>query len=319
MFQYNDIKHLDIFPNNSGFMFPEKILFDKVSNVKNAKSNSICWIKKGVPNIMETISEINHCFVILHAENLQTLVQNANTNQNSYYICDDPKFIFSYVVNYLFVQKIEYNIHSTAILHPEANISEKVYIGPFTEVGKCHIGEGTIIHGHCKIHDNTIIGKNVIINSFVNVGGDGFGYTSNTEKQAIKFPHIGGVILEDGVEIGSNTCIDKGALGNTIIKRNVKIDNLVHIAHNVEIGENTFVIARAMIGGSVIIGKNCWVAPSASIINGVQIGDQVVIGIGAVVTKSIPEGEVWAGSPAKPTQEIKDYNQKIKRLLENNE
>jgi UDP-3-O-[3-hydroxymyristoyl] glucosamine N-acyltransferase len=107
------------------------------------------------------------------------------------------------------------------------------------------------------------------------------------------------VIIEDCVDIGANTCIDRGTLGNTVIRRGAKIDNLVHIAHNVVVGENTMVIANAMIGGSTEIGADSWVAPSATLRDAIQIGAASTVGLGAVVTKSVPDGEVWAGNPAK--------------------
>lgn len=137
------------------------------------------------------------------------------------------------------------------------------------------------------------IGKGTII------GADGFGYERNEKNELEFFPHIGGVIIEDDVEIGCNVCIDRGVLGDTIIHKGVKIDNLVHIAHNVEIGKHTAIIANAMIGGSVKIGSYSWIAPSASILNGVTIGNNVIIGMGAVVLKDISDGETWAGVPAK--------------------
>jgi len=110
---------------------------------------------------------------------------------------------------------------------------------------------------------------------------------------------VGGVIIEDNVDIGANTCIDRGTLGHTYIKEGAKIDNLVHIAHNVIIGRNTTVIANAMIGGSTIIGDNVWIAPSSTLRDGITIGNSSTVGLAALVTKTIPENEVWAGFPAK--------------------
>jgi len=145
---------------------------------------------------------------------------------------------------------------------------------------------------------NCIIGNNVKIHSGTIIGEDGFGYVRE-ENNNFKFPHIGMVIIENNVEIHSNVCIDRGSLSNTIIRRNCKIDNLVHIAHNVEIGENTFVIANSMIGGSVKIGRNCWISPGSIIRDRIKIGDNVIIGMGSVVTKDVPSNEIWYGSPAK--------------------
>lgn len=143
-------------------------------------------------------------------------------------------------------------------------------------------------------------GNNVVIGEHCSIGRDGYQYVlDESTNKLIKFPHFGNIILEDDVEIGNNVCIARGALSNTILRSGVKVDNLVHIAHNVEIGENTQVIANAMIAGSVKIGKNCWIAPSSSIKNQLTIGDNVLIGMGAVVIKDVESNSVMIGNPAK--------------------
>ena len=137
------------------------------------------------------------------------------------------------------------------------------------------------------------------------LGGDGFGYVKNEATQEYElFPHLGGVVIEDHVHIGNNTCIDRGSLKDTIIHQGVKIDNLVHIAHNVTVGKNSLIIACSMIAGSVVIGENCWVAPSSSVRNGIYIGDNTTIGLGSVVTKSVGADETIAGNPAVPLAEL---------------
>jgi len=148
----------------------------------------------------------------------------------------------------------------------------------------------------CKI----IKGDNVIIGEYCSIGRDGYQYIlDDITGKLIKFPHYGNVILEDDVEIGNNVCIARGALSNTILRKGVKVDNLVHIAHNVDVGENTQIIAQSIIAGSVKIGKNCWISPASSIKNQVTIGDNVLIGMGAVVLKNVESNSVMVGNPAK--------------------
>jgi UDP-3-O-[3-hydroxymyristoyl] glucosamine N-acyltransferase len=212
---------------------------------------------------------------------------------------ENPKITFLRIANKYFVTTPYKGIHQSAVIHCEAEIATNIYVGPNTYVGKCKIGAGSIIHGNCYFYDNVTVGENVVIHANTVIGADGFGYQRNEDGSFEKFPHIGGVIIEDDVEIGANTCIDRGALGNTIIRNGAKIDNLVHIAHNVVIGRNSAVIANAMIGGSVVVGENTWIAPSASIRDQVTIGNNVTIGMSSLVTKSIPNDEVWIGSPAK--------------------
>lgn len=184
---------------------------------------------------------------------------------------DNPKFLFSKIFNMFFENKC---------------ISKSIVKSNF----KC--GKNCILK-------NCIIGNNVTIHSGVIIGEDGFGYSKN-QNEIIKFPHLGKVIIEDNVEIHSNVCIDRGSLSNTIIRKNSKIDNLVHIAHNVEIGENTFIIAQSMIGGSSKIGNNCWISPGCKIIDRISIADNTILGIGSVLLRNIENsGETWAGVPAK--------------------
>ena len=147
----------------------------------------------------------------------------------------------------------------------------------------------------CKI----IKGKNIFIGENCSIGNDGFGVEKDDDGSWVKFPHYGNVILEDNVEISNNVCIDRGVLGDTIIRKGVKIDNLVHIAHNVIIDEHSCIVANAMIAGSVKIGKNCWIGPSSSIRNGVTVGNNVLVGIGSNVVKDIPDNVIVAGNPAK--------------------
>jgi UDP-3-O-[3-hydroxymyristoyl] glucosamine N-acyltransferase len=154
----------------------------------------------------------------------------------------------------------------------------------------------------------THVGDDVIIGCNNTIGGTGFGYEKNEAGNYTVMPHLGNVVIHNKVEIGNNTCIDRAVIGSTIIGENVKIDNLVHIAHGVVIGKNSLIIANAMIGGSTVIGENCWVAPSASIINKGQIGDQATVGMGAVVTKPVEKDATVAGNPARTTESLKKIN-----------
>ena len=156
----------------------------------------------------------------------------------------------------------------------------------------------------------------MIIDSGAVIGAAGFGFVRDQSGVPHQFPQLGKVIIEDNVEIGANTCVDRGALDDTIIHKGVKIDNLVQIAHNVEIGEYTYVIANTVISGSVKIGKKCWIAPS-QITNKVTIGNYVTVGFGSVVINSIPDNTVVMGDPAIPLDKYSKLQYKLKIYYKN--
>lgn len=155
--------------------------------------------------------------------------------------------------------------------------------------------EETRIHPTAVLYGKTKIGFDVAIGPYSVIGKSGFGYDKDG-----KIPHIAGVMLCDNVEIGANTCIDRGKLVDTFIGKNTKIDNLVHIAHNVRIGKDCLVVAGAVIGGSCAIGDNCFIGMNVSIRQHLRIGDNVVIGAGAVVVKDLEPDQTYVGNPARP-------------------
>lgn len=160
------------------------------------------------------------------------------------------------------------------------------------------IGAGTKIESNTFIAAGTKIGKNCLIKANASIGSDGFGFERLPNGTPIKFIHLGGVTIGNNVEIGSNSCVAKGTLDNTIIGNDVKIDNLVQIAHNCKIGVATLIASNAAIGGSVKIGDNCWISTSACIKSGIRIHDNAFIGIGAVVIRTIRKDTAVFGNPA---------------------
>ena len=156
------------------------------------------------------------------------------------------------------------------------------------------------IHPSSVLNDCVEIGKNVRIGPNCSIGFEGFGFEPDKEGVYHRFPHVGKVILGDNVEIGANTCIDRGALEDTIIGEGTKIDNLVHVAHNVKIGKNCMIIALTCIGGGVIIEDGAYVGIGGSIRNQITIGEKAFIGMGAVVVKDVAPGVTVIGNPAKP-------------------
>ncbi|HTL82434.1 MAG TPA: UDP-3-O-(3-hydroxymyristoyl)glucosamine N-acyltransferase [Bacteroidia bacterium] len=204
-----------------------------------------------------------------------------------------------------------------AHVSPSAVVGKNVYIGAFAFIGdhvvigdntKIHphvhvgdaakVGSNSIIYSGVKIYHDCVIGNHCILQAGTIVGGDGFGFQPNSTNNYQKVPHIGNVIIEDHVEIGANTTIDRATLGSTIIRKGVKLDNLIQVAHNVEIGENTVIAAQTGIAGSTKIGKDCMIGGQVGIIGHLQIGDRVKIAAQSGIGNNLKDEEIVQGSPA---------------------
>jgi UDP-3-O-[3-hydroxymyristoyl] glucosamine N-acyltransferase len=209
-------------------------------------------------------------------------------------------------------------ISDKSAIAPSARYGENVFIGEFAVIGEnvlisnnvkifpqtfigdnVTIGENTILYPGVKIYADCVIGKSCVFHSGVVIGGDGFGFAPQQDKNYRKVAQIGNVIIEDDVEIGSNTTIDRATLGSTVIRRGVKLDNLIQIAHNVEIGENTVIAAQTGISGSTKIGRNCMIGGQVGITGHLTIADNVKIGAQSGISSSIrKEGHIVIGTPA---------------------
>ncbi len=190
-------------------------------------------------------------------------------------------------------------IDPLAFVSKTAEIAEDVYIGPFCYVGDgVRIGEGSMIYPHVTIYDGCQIGKNVTIHAGSVIGADGFGFAPN-ENGYDKIPQMGIVVIEDDVEIGANTCVDRSTMGQTIIHKGVKLDNLIQVAHNCEIGENTVMSAQVGMAGSTKIGSWCMVGGQAGFSGHITIADKTFIGAqSGVISNTKGNGEQLIGAPA---------------------
>ena len=209
-------------------------------------------------------------------------------------------------------------IHPTAIIDDSSSIGKDVYIGAYVVIGEnckignncriypqSYIGDGTIIGDDClvyqgvKIYHECIIGNKCTIHAGSVIGSDGFGFAPQSESEFMKIPQLGNVILEDHVEIGANVTIDRATMGSTIIRRGVKLDNLIQVGHNVEIGENTVIAAQSGIAGSAKIGKNCMFGGQVGIAGHLKIANNTKLGAQSGVPGDIKEENlVLTGSPA---------------------
>lgn len=192
------------------------------------------------------------------------------------------------------------SIHASCVQGDNVKLGNNVTIEAGVVIGNnCSIGNNTVIKANVVLYDNTQIGNNCVIHSNTVIGSDGFGYAQDEADNWVKMPHLGGVVIEDNVEIGSNTSVDRGCIGDTIIKRGVIIDNLVQIAHNVVIGEFTAIAGCVAIAGSTAIGKRCLIGGASSIAGHLTIADNVHITATTSVHKSLLQPGVYSsGLPA---------------------
>jgi UDP-3-O-[3-hydroxymyristoyl] glucosamine N-acyltransferase len=302
-----DLQSKYIITGNSKLFF-----FNNLSLPNEAGKNSLIFVNSDNQIAAEKVIKSKAQMVIC----LESLLKNYHLPQKKTYICvKDPKLLVAKIGNKCFNRKMSFSgIHPTTTIHPKAKIGKNVVIGPYTYIGQSKIGNNVIIYGNCYIYDDVDIGNDVILHAGCILGADGFGYVKNNRGKYVKFPQIMGVVVKDDVEIGANTCIDRGALINTVIGKGTKIDNLVHIGHNTQIGENTLITAHVIISGSTTIGSNCYFAPNASTNGHVTIHDGAFIATGAVVTKDIPKNQVWIGSPAKPIEDFKKLQKQLNKL-----
>ena len=210
-------------------------------------------------------------------------------------------------------------ISKLASINEEAELGEECYVGDFTVIERgakigancqiypqCYIGdnvvigEGTKIYPGVKIYEGTVVGCNCILHAGVVLGADGFGFAPREDGTFAKIPQLGNVIIEDDVELGANTCIDRAKTDSTIIRRGVKLDNLIQIGHNVEVGHDTVMSAQVGIAGTTKVGSNCFIAGQVGIADHVTIGNRVQIGSKSGIDKNVPDDEIRFGYPALP-------------------
>ena len=246
----------------------------------------------------------------------------------------NPKLAFALIAEVLHPPKQRRpEIHHTAVLSSGANIGADVFLGAFVCLGEnstvgdrtqiragakigdnVRIGSDCVIHPNVFLEDGVTIGSGVIIHAGVVIGADGFGYVRG-EMGYHKFPQIGTVVIEDDVELGANTCVDRGALGRTRIGRGTKIDNMVHVGHNCDIGERVVIAAQTGISGSVIIEDDCVIGGQVGFGDHIRVLSGAIIGSKAgILPGKIVRPGVWWGIPIQPLDEYKRLNAHIRRL-----
>jgi len=270
--------------------------------------NSIATIQNASPGCISFLANPKYNKFLIDSSASAVIVSPELSNElrTPGIITDDPYAAYA-IISSLFVKhsnpytdkSISYFIHETAEVHETAVIGPNVYIGP-----ECKIGKNSIIHANSSLVMNVEIGENAIVHFNSILGSDGFGYAPQNDGY-IKIEQLGKLIVGDDVEIGAGCTIDRGAIDNTEIHNGVKLDNQVHIAHNVILGENSAIAASCAIAGSTIIGKNLQMGGLSGILGHLKIADNVLIGAHTLITKSIVKAGNYVG--IMPAQEQKDW------------
>ena len=291
---------------------------NKLSKIENGDNNSLSFL--GNPKYNEYLYKSTASIVIVNKS-----LELREPVKPTLIRVEDANLAFSTLLKHFNNQQIsKQGIDNESSISSNVKIGKNIYFGKYSIAennvlignnvkihSHVHISENVVIGDNCvvypgvKLYRNTVIGKNCIIHSSTIIGSDGFGFNKDDKGNNLKVIHNGNVVIEDNVEIGSNCSIDRATLGSTILKSGVKIDNLVQIAHNVVVGNNTCIAAQVGIAGSTIIGDDCLIGGQVGISGHLKIGDRVQMQAKSGVLKNIEDDSVIMGYPAF---NYRDYN-----------
>jgi len=303
-----EFKDLERFLSEDDHVFGNKIgTFSTISDIQNRTSETLDWISNKYQSPIDYIHNSPANVILsppidpgeLHAKVL---------NKKTIILSKNPKLLFARVANALFVEQKKHMISPSAVIEEDAKIGANVHIGNNCYIGKAVIGDNTVIMDNCIVQDDVTIGNNVLVKPGVQLGLGGFGFVRDENNDFVSFPQLGGLVIEEDVDIGPQTCIDKGSLSVTLIGRGTKIGAFVKIAHNVIIGQSCFIGAQSFIGGSVTIGSFSWIAPGSMLRDQIKIGSRSTCGLGSVVVKDISDNELWLGNPARFVRILTEIN-----------
>ncbi|NUO09699.1 MAG: UDP-3-O-(3-hydroxymyristoyl)glucosamine N-acyltransferase [Candidatus Brocadia sp.] len=305
-----------------------------VMGIDDAQEGYITFISNN--KYIKKINQTKASAIIVSPKLKDINISSPQKRQRNLLVCNNPYLAFAKLVELLMYKKPTYTkgIDSTARIDKTAVIGQDVSIHAYATIGQnsqigdrvvlshcvyigdnCIIGDDTIIYPNTVIYHETVIGKRVTIHSNTVIGSSGFGYAPDGQGY-YKIPQIGIAIIEDDVDIGANTTINRAVMGETIIRKGTKIDSQVVISHNVEVGENSLIVSQAGIAGSAKIGRHVTIAGGAGIVGHVQIGDNVTVGGYSGVINDIPSNETYLGAPALPIKRMRKCYVIIEKLPE---
>lgn len=281
----------------------EGVYIDNLADVAHVTETTLDWVLPTKANKQEIVEQSRAKVLLVDPE--VNYSNQMHESGKTLIVVSSPKVALARIGNHFFMKKPKPGIHPTAVVSKNAQIGKNVSIGPCSVIGAATIADDCVIDSNVRIYDGVVMGRGCNIKSGAVLGGEGFGFEKDEQGNRFRFPQIGGLIIGDFVEVGANTCIDRGALSDTIIGNYTKINNLCHIAHNNVIGKNVEITGCVNVSGGNVIEDNVWISPNASLVGYVHVGENSTIGMGAVVVKDVPANEVWVGNPARKLKDKK--------------
>ena len=280
---------------------------ERIADLDQARESEIAYVDNE-KFFATALASTASCLIVPSSEKFRdrTVIEVAN-----------PKLAFAIIGAVLHGVKREPSIHPTAVVAETANVAPTAYVGPHVTIGEyVTVGEDCVLHPNVVLYDGVSIGNRVILHAGVCIGADGFGYVRH-ELGYQKFPQIGTVVIEDDVEMGAYTCVDRAALGRTRIGRGTKLDNMVHVGHNCDIGERVVIAAQTGISGSVVIEDDCVIGGQVGFGDHTRVLKGAIIGSKAgILPGKIVRPGVWWGIPVQPLDQYKRMNANINKLAE---
>jgi UDP-3-O-[3-hydroxymyristoyl] glucosamine N-acyltransferase len=274
-----------------------KIRVQGIGSIDEATESDLAFCKYVDQKGLSYISR-SKAGVILCKKEMQSLV-HPNSKQ-LFVFTDNPRLTFIRLTREMTRQQQLVGISPRAVISEKSKIGSGCYIGDYTVIGdNCSVGDNTLVYDRVSLVQNCIIGSNCVIQSGASLGSDGFAFERYEDGKLEKFPHKGNVRLGNNVEICANCSIARGSLSDTSIGDGTKLDALVHIAHNVNVGKNCELTAGTIIGGSTSVGDTSWTGLNSTLKNGIKVGRSVIVASGASVIHDVPDGDIVAGVPAR--------------------
>ena len=317
-----------------------QILQGTIVGDPEAKISTFAKIEEGTPGALSFLSDTRYEQYLYTTKSSVVLINNdfepaQPTNATLIKVADAREAIGKLLAIYQQATARRSGVHPTAVIAETAKVGDGVYVGPFVYVGEraeigdgvqlyahvvveenSKVGTGSILYPHVSVYHDCVVGRNVILHSGCCIGADGFGFAPTAEGYE-KIPQIGNAIIEDDVEIGANSCVDRAVMGSTYVRRGVKLDNLVQIAHNCDIGSNTVMSAQVGVAGSTKVGQWCMFGGQVGIAGHIEVADRTQSGAQAGIAGSVRKpGTVIIGSPAMDARKFARCTAVFKNLPE---